>query len=41
MRDALGRVISYVSHEFYRVDRGLIAEEWMCSDISALLRQIS
>jgi steroid delta-isomerase-like uncharacterized protein len=38
---ATGRTISYVSHEFYRVDDGLIAEEWICSDTAGLLRQIS
>jgi steroid delta-isomerase-like uncharacterized protein len=38
---ATGRSISYVSHEFYRVQDGLIAEEWICSDTASLLRQIS
>ena len=38
---ASGRPISYVSHEFYRVQDGLIAEEWICSDTAGLLRQIS
>jgi steroid delta-isomerase-like uncharacterized protein len=38
---ATGRPISYVSHEFYRVQDGLIAEEWICSDMAGLLRQIS
>src|SRR5581483_3057684 len=37
---ASGRTISYVSHEFYRIDDGLIAEEWICSDTASLLRQI-
>src|SRR4051794_11027547 len=27
---ATGRTIEYVSHEFYRVADGLIAEEWIC-----------
>jgi steroid delta-isomerase-like uncharacterized protein len=38
---ATGRTIEYVSHEFYRVAGGLIAEEWICSDMSTLLRQLS
>lgn len=38
---ATGRPVSYVSHEFYRVQDGLIAEEWLCSDTASLLRQIS
>ena len=38
---ATGRPVSYVSHEFYRVQDGLIAEEWICSDMAGLLRQIS
>jgi len=38
---ATGRVISYVSHEFYRVEDGLIAEEWICSDTASLFRQLS
>jgi steroid delta-isomerase-like uncharacterized protein len=38
---ATGRAVSYVSHEFYRVEDGLIAEEWICSDLATLLRQIS
>jgi steroid delta-isomerase-like uncharacterized protein len=37
---ATGRAVSYVSHEFYRVEGGLIAEEWICSDMASLLRQI-
>jgi steroid delta-isomerase-like uncharacterized protein len=35
-----GRPIEYVSHEFYRVADGLIAEEWICSDTATLFRQI-
>jgi len=27
---ATGRTVHYVSHEFYRVEDGLIAEEWIC-----------
>jgi steroid delta-isomerase-like uncharacterized protein len=38
---ATGRTISYVSHEFYRVRDGLIAEEWICSDMASLFRQLS
>jgi steroid delta-isomerase-like uncharacterized protein len=38
---ATGRTIDYVSHEFYRIDDGLIAEEWICSDIATLLSQLS
>src|SRR5215831_1957153 len=38
---ATGRPIEYVSHEFYRVAGGHIAEEWICSDMATLLRQIS
>jgi steroid delta-isomerase-like uncharacterized protein len=38
---ATGRTVSYVSHEFYRVENGLIAEEWICSDTASLFRQIS
>jgi len=36
-----GRTVSYVSHEFYRVEDGLIAEEWICSDTAGLFQQIS
>jgi steroid delta-isomerase-like uncharacterized protein len=38
---ATGRTVDYVSHEFYRVAGGLIAEEWICSDLATLLRQLS
>ena len=38
---ATNRTIEYVSHEFYRVADGLIAEEWICSDMATLLRQLS
>jgi steroid delta-isomerase-like uncharacterized protein len=38
---ATGRSIEYVSHEFYRIDDGLIAEEWICSDTATLLGQLS
>jgi steroid delta-isomerase-like uncharacterized protein len=38
---ATGRTVEYVSHEFYRIADRLIAEEWICSDMATLLRQIS
>jgi steroid delta-isomerase-like uncharacterized protein len=38
---ATGRTISYVSHEFYRVADGLFAEEWICSDMASLFRQLT
>ncbi len=38
---ATGRTIEYVSHEFYRIADGLIAEEWICSDTASLFRQLS
>lgn len=38
---ATGRTIHYISHEFYRVENGAIAEEWICSDTSSLFRQIN
>jgi steroid delta-isomerase-like uncharacterized protein len=37
---ATGRSVEYVSHEFYRVADGLIAEEWICSDTATLFRQL-
>jgi steroid delta-isomerase-like uncharacterized protein len=38
---ATGRTINYVSHEFYRVADGLVAEEWICSDMASLFSQLS
>ena len=38
---ATGRAIRYVSHEFYRVRDGLVAEEWICSDTASLFRQLT
>lgn len=38
---ATGRTINYVSHEFYRVENGLFAEEWICSDMASVFRQLS
>jgi len=35
-----GRSVQYVSHEFYRVADGLIAEEWICSATASLLAQL-
>jgi steroid delta-isomerase-like uncharacterized protein len=40
-KPATGRTITYVSHEFYRVADGLVAEEWICSDMASLFRQLS
>ena len=37
---ATGRPVEYVSHEFYRITGGLIAEEWICSDMATLFRQL-
>src|SRR5689334_4107696 len=36
---ATGRRVTYVSHEIYRVEDDLIAEEWICSDTAGLFRQ--
>lgn len=38
---ASGRAIHYVSHEFYRVENGLVAEEWICCDTASLFRQLT
>jgi steroid delta-isomerase-like uncharacterized protein len=38
---ATGRAVKYESHEFYRVENGLIAEEWICSDMASLFSQLS
>ncbi len=38
---ATGRTIRYVSHEFYRVEDGQFAEEWICSDTASLFRQLT
>lgn len=37
---ATGGTIHYVSHEFYRVEDGMIAEEWICSDLASLFRRL-
>lgn len=38
---ATGRTIAYVSDDFYRVQDGLITEEWICSDLASLFRQLT
>lgn len=38
---ATGRTVSYVSHEFYRLADGVVAEEWICSDLASLFRQLT
>lgn len=39
---ATGRTVTYSSNELYRIsDNGLIAEEWICSDMASLFAQIS
>lgn len=38
---ATGRTIRYASHEFYRFRDGLFAEEWICSDMASLFRQLT
>lgn len=38
---ATGRTVSWQSLEHYRVSDGLIAEEWIASDVSALLGQLT
>ena len=37
---ATGKAVQYVSHEFYRVADGLVVEEWICSDMASLFRQL-
>jgi steroid delta-isomerase-like uncharacterized protein len=38
---ATGRTVEYVSHEFYRFADGLVAEEWICSDLASLPGQLT
>jgi steroid delta-isomerase-like uncharacterized protein len=38
---ATGRAVEYTSIEIYRMSGGLIAEEWICSDMAGLMQQIS
>ncbi|WP_308468896.1 ester cyclase [Rathayibacter soli] len=38
---ATGRSIHYVSHEFYRLADSVFVEEWICSDMASLFRQLS
>ncbi|MGH9903756.1 MAG: ester cyclase, partial [Pyrinomonadaceae bacterium] len=37
---ATGREVEYTSIEIYRISDGLIAEEWICSDMATLMQQI-
>lgn len=37
---ATGRTVEFVSYEFYRLEDGLIVEEWLCSDTASLFRQL-
>ncbi len=37
---ATGRTVRYTSNEIYRVAGGLIAEEWICSDMAGLMAQL-
>lgn len=37
---ATGRAVSYTSNEIYRVVNGVIAEEWICSDMAGLMAQL-
>ncbi|WP_322409991.1 ester cyclase [Microbacterium invictum] len=38
---ATGRTVSWQSLEHYRVEDGLIAEEWIASDIASLMGQLT
>lgn len=38
---ATGRAVEYTSIEIYRIADGMIAEEWICSDMATLMHQIS
>lgn len=38
---ATGRTVSYDSTEIYRVVDGVIVEEWICSDLAGLMRQLT
>ena len=40
-RPATRRTVRWISHEFYRIADGLIAEEWICSDTFSLMQQVS
>jgi steroid delta-isomerase-like uncharacterized protein len=37
---ATGRAVEYISFEHYRLSGNLIAEEWICSDMLTLMRQL-
>lgn len=39
-KTATGHVVAYTSIEIYRFNEGMLAEEWICSDIATLMRQI-
>jgi hypothetical protein len=34
-------VIRHTFDEFYRVENGLFADEWICSDMASLFRQLA
>jgi len=38
---ATGHAVEYVSHGFYRIVGGMIAEEWICSDLATLHGQLT
>ncbi len=38
---ATGRTIEYISHEFYRIEGGMFAEEWICSDFATMHAQLT
>ena len=38
---ATGRTVSYDSTELYRVVDDRIVEEWICSDLAGLMRQLT
>ncbi|WP_152362407.1 ester cyclase [Microlunatus speluncae] len=38
---ATGRTVSYDSTELYRVVDGVIMEEWICTDLAGLMRQLT
>ncbi|HEY7271991.1 MAG TPA: ester cyclase [Actinoplanes sp.] len=38
---ATGRTVEYTSIEIYRIAGGLLAEEWISSDIATMMRQLT
>jgi steroid delta-isomerase-like uncharacterized protein len=38
---ATGREVAYMSLEHYRIQDGLLAEEWISSDLTTLMRQLT